>query len=139
MTLAPLLAASGIIQLHVAAAGGAVAFSAVQLALQKGTLRHRICGYVWVLAMAVLAVSSFWIHAIRQFGPFSLIHLLSVLTLIQLPRAVLFARRGDIAAHRRAMFSLILLALLGAGVFTLMPGRLMHAVIFGPQELAITP
>lgn len=131
MTLAPLLAASGIIQLHVVAATAAVLFAAAQLVLPKGTPRHRICGYIFVVAMTVLAVSSFWIHTIRQFGPFSLIHLLSIITLVALPRAVLLAREGNIAGHRRAMLSLVGLALLGAGTFTLIPGRLMHAVIFG--------
>jgi uncharacterized membrane protein len=131
MTLAPLLAAPAIVQLHVAAATGAFALGAAQFILAKGTPRHRICGYVWAASMAVLALSSFWIHTIRQFGPFSLIHLLSILTLVGLPRAIYLARKGDIEGHRRIMITLFVFALVGAGAFTLVPGRLMHEVVFG--------
>jgi uncharacterized membrane protein len=131
VTLAPLLTASPVIQLHVAAAVSAFGLGAVQLVLPKGTTGHRIRGYVWTVFMAVLAVSSFWIHTIRQFGSFSLIHLLSVLTLIGLPRAIYLARKGDITGHRRAMGMLFLFALVGAGAFTLLPGRLVHEVFFG--------
>ena len=35
--------------------------------------------------MAVVAVSSFWIHQIRLVGPWSPIHLLSIFTLVMLP------------------------------------------------------
>ena len=82
--------------------------------------------------MFVVAVSSFFIHEIRLWGPFSPIHLLSVFTLIMLPLAVLRARRHDVAKHRRAMTGLFIGALVVAGAFTLLPGRIMHAVVFGP-------
>jgi uncharacterized membrane protein len=131
MTLEPLLAAPAVIQLHVAAAAGALLLGTAQLAMPKGTPRHRAVGYVWIALMALLAVSSFWIHELRLFGPFSPIHLLSILTLVGLPRAIWLARRGDIAAHRRLMLILFFFALVGAGAFTLMPGRLMHTVVFG--------
>ncbi|MDQ0392840.1 DUF2306 domain-containing protein [Labrys monachus] len=131
MTLEPLLAAPAVIQLHVAAAAGAFLLGLAQFAMPKGTPRHRAVGYVWVWLMAVLAVSSFWIHQIRLVGPFSPIHLLSMLTLVGLPRAVWLARHGRIAAHRRLMLVLFFFALIGAGIFTLLPGRLMYAVVFG--------
>jgi uncharacterized membrane protein len=37
-----------------------------------------------------------------------------------------------VAEHRRAMISLFLGALVIAGAFTLVPGRIMHQVVFGP-------
>jgi len=77
------------------------------------------------------AVSSFWIHQSRLFGPFSPIHLLSILTLVGLPRAIWLARQGNIAAHGRLMLILFFFAPVSAGAFTLAPGRLMHAVVFG--------
>jgi len=131
MTLEPLLSAPPVIQLHVAAAAAAFLLGIGQLAMPKGTPRHRAVGYVWILLMAVLATSSFWIHQIRLLGPFSPIHLLSILTLVGLPRAVWLARQGRIEAHRRLMLILFLFALVGAGLFTLVPGRIMHAVFFG--------
>ena len=126
------LAAPAIIQWHAFAALGAFALGAVQLAAPKGTIPHRLFGWIWTTLLFVVAVSSFFIHEIRLWGPFSPIHLLSVFTLIMLPLAVLCARRHEVTKHRRAMTGLFLGALVIAGAFTLLPGRIMHAVVFGP-------
>jgi len=131
MTLAPLLSASPVVQVHTYAAIAAFALGLVQFAAPKGTLPHRAIGWTWVLLLAVIAVSSFWIHGIRMVGPFSPIHLLSIFVLVMLPLAVLHARRHRVAAHRKAMTGIFLGALIVAGVFTLVPGRVMHAVVFG--------
>jgi uncharacterized membrane protein len=44
---------------------------------------------------------------------------------------VLHARRHWVRSHRAAMISLFAGALVIAGVFTLLPGRVMHEVVFG--------
>ena len=88
MSLAPLLNASPVIQVHAFAAIGAFALGALQLAAPKGTLPHRTVGWTWVVLMLAVAASSFWIHEIRLVGPFSPIHLLSILTLVTVPLAV---------------------------------------------------
>ncbi len=44
---------------------------------------------------------------------------------------VLAARRGNIRRHGSAMASLFVGALVVAGAFTLLPGRIMHRVVFG--------
>lgn len=131
MTLAPLFSASPVVQVHTYAAIAAFALGLVQFAAPKGTLPHRTIGWTWVLLLAVIAISSFWIHGIRMVGPFSPIHLLSIFVLVMLPLAVLHARRHRVAAHRKAMTGIFLGALIVAGVFTLVPGRVMHAVVFG--------
>ena len=131
MTLAPLLNASPVIQVHAFAAIGAFALGALQLAAPKGTLPHRTVGWIWVVLMLAVAVSSFWIHEIRLVGPFSPIHLLSILTLVTVPLAVLAARRHRVVTHRKAMTSIFLGALVIAGLFTFMPGRIMHQAAFG--------
>jgi len=132
MSLAPLLNASPVTQIHAFAAMGAFALGVVQLAAPKGTLPHRTIGWTWVMLMTVIAVSSFWIHDIRLIGPFSPIHLLSIFTLVTLPLAVLAARRHKVDKHRKAMISIFVGALLIAGAFTFVPGRIMHAVAVGP-------
>jgi uncharacterized membrane protein len=132
MTLAPLLAASPVIQLHAFAALGAFGLGAVQLAAPKGTIPHRLFGWFWASLMLAVVLSSFFIHTIRMWGPWSPIHLLSLFTLIMLPLAVLRARRHDVERHRRAMTSLFVGAVVIAGIFTLLPGRVMHDVVFGP-------
>ena len=131
MTFAPLLEAAPAIPLHAFAAMAAFVLGLVQFAAPKGTLPHRTVGWIWVALMLVVAVSSFWIHTIRLAGPFSPIHLLSILTLVVLPIAVWRAHTHRVADHKRMMIMLFAGALLIAGVFTLLPGRIMHHVIFG--------
>ncbi|WP_293861164.1 DUF2306 domain-containing protein [uncultured Alsobacter sp.] len=131
MTLAPLLAATPVIQAHAYAALLAAGLSLHQFFARPGTLTHKALGYVWVAAMATAAASSFFIHSIRSVGPFSAIHLLSIFVLVNLTRAVLAARAGQITRHRKTMRGLALFGLLVAGLFTLLPGRIMHAVVFG--------
>jgi uncharacterized membrane protein len=131
MSFAPLLDAAPAIPLHAFAAMAAFALGLVQFAAPKGTLPHRTVGWIWVALMVVVAGSSFWIHQIRLVGPWSPIHLLSIFTLIMLPLAVWKAHSHQVGAHRRAMTFLFLGALVIAGAFTLMPGRLMHKVVFG--------
>jgi len=132
MTLAPLLAAPAVIQWHAFAALGAFALGAIQLAAPKGTIPHRLFGWIWAALMLTVVISSFFIHQIRLWGPWSPIHLLSLFTLIMLPLAVLRARRHEVEKHRRGMTGLFVGALVIAGAFTLLPGRIMHAVVFGP-------
>jgi uncharacterized membrane protein len=131
MSLAPLLDAAPAIPLHAFAALTAFALGIVQFAAPKGTLPHRTVGWIWVALMACVAVSSFWIHQLRLVGPWSPIHLLSIFTLVMLPLAVWKAHTHQVSAHRLAMIMLFSGALVIAGLFTLLPGRIMHAVVFG--------
>ena len=131
MSLAPLLDAAPAIPLHAFSAMAAFALGILQFAAPKGTLPHRTLGWVWVLLMASVAVSSLWIHQLRLLGPWSPIHLLSIFTLLMLPLAVWRAHTHRVADHRRIMILLFTGALVVAGLFTLLPGRIMHAVVFG--------
>jgi uncharacterized membrane protein len=131
MNLAPLLDAAPAIPLHALAAMAAFVLGLVQFAAPKDTLPHRTIGWIWVLLMASVAVSSFWIHQIRLVGPWSPVHLLSIFTLVMLPLAVWRAHTHRVADHRLIMVSLFIGALVIAGLFTLLPGRIMHAVVFG--------
>jgi len=132
MTLAPLLNASPAIQLHAFAAFTAIALGGAQLALPKGSARHRTFGYAWAGLMLLIAFSSLFIHTIKLWGPFSPIHLLSVWVLIMMPVAVWRATRGPMRGHGRAMISTYALAVIVTGFFTLYPGRIMYQVFFGP-------
>ncbi|TPM15639.1 MULTISPECIES: DUF2306 domain-containing protein [unclassified Mesorhizobium] len=134
MSLGPLLSARPPIPWHALAAFAALAIGGVQLALPKGTLRHRAMGYLWAALMLAVAISSFWIQQIQLIGPFSPIHLLSILVLVTVPLAVWHARNHRVAKHRKAMIALYIFALVGAGVFTLVPGRILHDVVFGVAQ-----
>ena len=70
MTLAPLLAASLAVKVHVACMAVAVALSGPQFLMRKGTARHRAVGYVWFAAMTLAALTSFFIVRKAGFRPF---------------------------------------------------------------------
>ena len=131
MSLAPLLDAPTAIQIHAFAAISAFVIGLVQLYRTKGTPSHRATGYVWAAIMVVVAVSGFWIHEIRLWGPWSPIHLLSIFTLVMLPVGVWYARRHIVVGHKWTMISIFVGALVIAGIFTFVPGRIMSAVVFG--------
>lgn len=81
--------------------------------------------------MLVVAGSSFWIHQIRLLGPWSPIHLLSIFSLAMLLVGAWAARTGNVRRHKLTMMGIFFGALVIAGLFTFMPGRIMHAVVFG--------
>src|SRR5262245_58224090 len=117
MSLAPLLDAAPAIQLHAFTAIAAFALGVFQLSAPKGTLSHRTFGWLWVTLMLIVCFSSFWIHELRMWGPWSPIHLLSIFTLVALPFAVLHARRHEVLRHRKAMIGIFTGALVIAGLF----------------------
>lgn len=119
------------VQVHAVAALSALALGALQFLTRAGAATHRRLGYVWVGLMLVVTVSSFWISANPVIGRFSWIHGLSVFTTIMLVLGVLAARRGQRERHRAIMISLFWFALVVTGIFTLLPGRVMHQVVFG--------
>jgi len=131
MSFAPLFASGPLITVHAFAAMLAFVLGIVQLALAKGGKRHATVGYVWVALMLIVAMTSFWIHEIRLVGAFSPIHALSVITLVGLAAAIVAARNGNIRSHRAGMLWMFYAALVGAGAFTLLPGRDMYHVVFG--------
>ena len=119
------------IPFHAYAAFLAVILGGIQLLRPKGTGTHKYLGYAWVVLMLWVSVSSFWIHTIKVIGPFSPIHLLSIFTIWSVFEAIRSARRGNISRHKVMMKLLYVLALIVTGLFTMLPGRTMNAVIFG--------
>jgi uncharacterized membrane protein len=133
MSLAPLLAASPAVQVHAAAASLALVLGSVQLVRKQRDRLHRAIGWGWMAAMASAALSSFLVHEIRTvLGLFSPIHLLSILTLAGLPRAVWYARQHLVRKHRRMVLILYWFGLVLPGALTLLPGRIMSKAVFGP-------
>jgi uncharacterized membrane protein len=113
------------IAIHIAAATLALLGGALVLARRKGTRAHKVLGRVWVGAMLVVALSSFWIFEIRQGAGPSFVHVLSVWTLISLALALWFIRRGNVRAHKGFMIGTYL-GLVGAGIGALAPGRALY-------------
>lgn len=127
----PLLQAGFAIQIHTLLAVVGFVVGCVQLLLPKGTSLHRVLGWIWVVALAIVSVSSFWIQELMPVGPFwgfSPIHLLSVFVLYNLWAGVRAARSADVARHKRHMVMTFIGGILIAGAFTFVPGRLLHEV-----------
>jgi uncharacterized membrane protein len=131
MSLSPFLDASLVIQLHIISATSALVLGAFVLFRRKGTPVHKKLGWLWCALMLVTAGSAIFINEIQLVGPFSPIHLFSLLTFYGLVQGIRAIRRRDVKAHRAAMQGLYFLALMLAGTFTLLPGRRMHAMLFG--------
>lgn len=131
MSIEPLFSEGFIVASHALAAIVALALGAVQLAAPKGTLPHRMLGYLWAGLMLYIAIGSFWVSQLQLWGRWSPIHILSLVVILTVPLAVWRAHQGDIRAHKRAMIVIYALALVVTGLFTLWPGRVMHSVVFG--------
>lgn len=127
--LTPLLQSPLVLQAHVVGAALAFVIGCILLAGVKGRAMHRTLGYVWVAAMVVTALSSFFLQSINP-GSFSLIHALSAWTMIVLPMGLAAARRKNIAKHRKEMTGIFVGGLLVAGLFSFLPGRLMWHLFF---------
>jgi uncharacterized membrane protein len=139
MNPVPLLDAPLAIQIHVAAVIPAALIGPYMLWAKKGTPLHRLAGKVWLGLMIVVAVSSFFIHEINLFMGFSPIHLISVYVLAGAWFAYRSARRHQIRAHRRQVLGLYFGGIVGAGAFTLLPGRIMNKVVFTYPESGWRP
>ncbi|MXN44185.1 DUF2306 domain-containing protein [Shinella kummerowiae] len=130
MTIEPLLNAPIAVQFHVATVLPAAVLGAVLLARRKGTPAHRLLGKIWLVLMVVTSFSTFFIHDLKTVGNFSPIHLLSIYVIVGSIPAIRAARRGDIRAHRAQVAGMYFGGIVVAGLFTLVPHRVMGAIIF---------
>lgn len=130
MSITPLLEANLTIQTHAISATVAVLLGPVIFYGPKGTTLHKRLGKLWALAMAFAIISSAFIWQIRLVGPFSPIHILTVLGAWGLIRGINHARKGRISAHEATIKSLYFWGLGVAGVFTFFPGRVMSRIFF---------
>ena len=116
-----------IVWVHLFVALTSLVLGAVVLIRRKGTPTHRRLGRVWAALMYMAATTSFWIQARDHF---SVIHVLSVIMLISLTYALYAIRRGRVKTHKICMQSTYA-GLIGAGVFTLLPYRMLGQWVFG--------
>lgn len=130
MTFEPLLNAPFAVQFHVATVLPAAVLGAVLLARRKGTPAHRALGKIWLCLMVATSFSTFFIHDLKTVGDFSPIHLLSLYVILGSVPAIRAARRRDIAAHRAHVAGMYFGGIVVAGLFTLVPDRVMGSMIF---------
>lgn len=119
-----------LIWIHLATILVATALTPVMLLRVRGDRRHRTIGKVWIAAMLATAITSLFIHVSGP-GRFSVIHLLSLWTLVQVPLIWWTARHHNVVRHRRAVHGMVIGALLVAGFFTFPFHRLLGTWLFG--------
>ena len=125
MALTPLIA------VHMTAAIGAIATGPVALWARKGAKQHpklhRAFGYAWVTLMGVTAVSAMFIldTGMPNVGGFTPIHIFVPVVLGGLFGAFWFLAHGNIRLHRDIMQRLYIGACVLAGLFTLLPQRML--------------
>ncbi len=120
-----------VIQVHAGAAVLALLLGPFAIWRKRKDVWHRLAGMIWIVLMLVVATSAWFIHGWQLIGPFSPIHLFSLLTYYSIFQALRHVRAGRYRQHGAALRGLYLQALGLAGLFTLLPGRMMHQLIFG--------
>ncbi len=135
MSLAPLIEAPLVIQLHVACAVPALVIGPFALFRTRRDRIHKVLGRVWIVAMLGLALTGLTIPSeiavLWHLGP---IHLLSFFTIYGVIEGFSHIRRGNIASHQAAMRNLWFGALGLGGLLTLLPGRVLNRMVFGAYE-----
>ncbi len=113
--------------IHFIAAPAVLLLGGINLAAAKGTPRHKAMGWVWVIAMLLVTIPSYWIRE-TQPGELSWIHILSVASFVSMAFALFAIRRGNVRAHASAMTGSMTGAVI-AGSFALAPGRFISKLL----------
>jgi uncharacterized membrane protein len=134
---------SPVIAVHLTAALAAVVIGPVALWARRGHAQpqlsrqhprlHRAAGYAWVTLMLLTALSALFIRDFQlpNIAGYTLIHLFVPYTLGGLYLAFSKLLHGNIQGHRKSMIGLYLGACVGAGAFTLLPGRYLGQLVWG--------
>ena len=123
-------AQSPAIKIHLATALAALVLGGVLMTRRKGRTFHRVAGWVWVSLVSVTAGSTLFITSLNH-GKWSLLHLFTGWVLLILPIAVIWAKRHDVARHRRTMMGLFYGGFAINLMIALIPGRLLWDILLG--------
>lgn len=118
------------IKIHLATALTALALGGVLMWRRKGRLFHRVAGWTWVSLVSVTAGSTLFITSLNH-GKWSLLHLFTGWVLLVLPLAVMWAKRHNVARHRRTMMGLFYGGFAINLLIAFIPGRLLWTMLLG--------
>lgn len=122
-----------VIILHAVAALTAVLLGPVQILRRRRDGAHRLLGVVWVTAIVITCVSSFWIAP----DGFSWLHGLAIWTLVCMVAAIVGIRRGSVAVHRGFMIGSYLGTLTAFAFASLVPARLIPRLLHDEPFVAL--
>ena len=115
---------------HLASVLTPLALTPVLMLRTRGSRLHRVLGWTWAVTLFLTALISFGIRETNN-GALSFIHVFSIITVISVPMLVWMARRHMVPHHRRIARGPTSGALLVAGYFTLLPGRILSIWLWG--------
>ena len=114
----------------------AIPLGAYILFNKKGTAKHKFLGKIWVVFLIIVSATAIFIQEINS-GEYSLIHLLIPFTLLSLIHSIRSIKKYKMTrkikykyAHMYSMIGVYIGALILAGALTLMPGRIVHELLF---------
>ena len=126
-----------ILSLHALPGLLAVILGSIVLLSKKGTKTHKRRGYMWLRLMLLISLTAIFIQEINP-GSYSLIHLLIPWTIFSIIFGIYAIKKFKVTKnkvwrnlHQWTMIGLFFGALVIAGAFTLMPGRMLNEIIFG--------
>jgi uncharacterized membrane protein len=125
------------IAIHTAAALAAVVIGPLALWARLGSKMrpalHRACGYAWVTLMLATAFSAMFIrdYGLPNIGGYTPIHLFVPYTVFGIASAFWFIHKRNIAKHRQIMLQVYVGACGIAGLFTLLPSRMLGQLVWG--------
>ena len=125
------------IAIHTAAALAALAIGPIAVWARLGAttrpMLHRAAGYAWLTLMLVTALSALFIrdYQLPNVAGYTPIHLFVPYTLFGIASAFWFVYRRNFAKHRQIMQQVYIGACGIAGLFTLLPGRMLGQLVWG--------
>jgi len=136
LTLEPLMHAPLAVKIHVATVVPAFLIGTYLIFFsRKGAPLHRVLGFTYLTLMTITSIAAIFVHipnsGLPQLFGFSPIHLFVPLTLFGIVGALRGAWTHNIPQHRGSMLSVYIGGILIAGSLAFMPGRMMHALVFG--------
>jgi uncharacterized membrane protein len=137
VTLDPLLQAPLAVQIHVATVVPAFFVGTWQIFVsKKGARPHRTLGSMYIALMVITAIAALFIRAsslpgMPSFHGFTPIHIFVPVVLVNVTLTVFALRARKFKLHRATMMGLYVSGIGIAGTLAFMPGRIMHAVVFG--------
>jgi uncharacterized membrane protein len=131
-SLSQLVAQRPLIALHLGAALLALLLGAIVMLRRKGTFSHKTIGWAFVVLMATTAITSAFIrdHLLPNIAGFTPIHFFTAYVAVWLPIGIWRIRSGQVTAHRRTMRGIFFGGCVVAGIFTLLPGRLLGNLLW---------
>lgn len=118
------------IKIHLLTALAALVLGAVLMTVRKGRTFHRVAGWVWVGLVLATAGATLFITSLNH-GKWSILHLFTGWVLLMSPLAVMWARRREVARHRRTMMGLFYGGFAVNLFVALIPGRTLWMMFLG--------